>query len=174
MFALILAIVIAAPASGRHLHDVRRCVDGSQYEVYGYNVGRSFHSILDSEGGVPSIDACARLCIADPRCGCAYYRSDKLCAWREDSCSSSELFINNKPVARSTGLVAVCPIKPAIKRFAKCGGSTGCCEPADHCMEQNPWYAQCLPRDAQVGVGWSGRVIACAVPGLLSSASHAA
>ena len=56
------------------------------------------------------IVACARLCEADEGCTCAWYsRIDDACVWRQDSCATSELYVDSTPTDLKYGLVAMCP-----------------------------------------------------------------
>lgn len=85
------------------------CARGASFEVYRYDELKSFHAISGYKEGVASSAACAALCDASKDCSCAFYRSDRSCAWRTSACDKSELFVNDRPTRARYGLLHMCP-----------------------------------------------------------------
>ena len=116
IFALLAGLAVSGatgraspPCPGRV---VRTCADGARFEVLRADTyDHTLFSIMGSKDGVKDIAACARLCEAAAGCTCAWYSSHPpgACAWRADSCATSELYVDAKPTALRYGLIAMCP-----------------------------------------------------------------
>jgi hypothetical protein len=122
---------------------IHRCPQAA-YEILAAAPAGTLHAITDARVGVRDAAACAALCSASPGCTCAWYARDRSCAWRVDSCASSELYVDGRAIAGPFGLLRMCPRAPL---WSQCGGSgyegpTTCVRGA-RCVAQNAYYSQC-------------------------------